>query len=269
MIKHISILMPMLLLFHSANSQRPDTLKIDSKFTTQEQEVWVTVPDGYDTLRNLPVIIYLDADGLSQLISPFAHYLSRPFDRSIPPVMTIGIRSKSPSWRRKYFVPYNKGDTISRADNDRADDMLAFIEQEMLPLIMEKYKAGNTRVLVGHSLAGLFALYMMNKKPDLFDAYVVVSPSPNRGLLTDGILSAILKNGQSCKKYLHFSVSGNDLEGFEGSAVKANRMLQSSDTGLLKWRYKYYEDYNHWTVVPPAIYDAMVWCFRSLAEEVK
>ncbi len=53
---------------------------------------------------------------------------------------------------------------------------LQFIQQELVPMIESEYRADSAgRILLGHSWAGEFALYMLFKQPHLFQHYVVAS----------------------------------------------------------------------------------------------
>lgn len=53
-----------------------------------------------------------------------------------------------------------------------------FIKDELIPFVEGTYRAEPTkRILVGHSLGGLFGLFGMFESPDLFDTLILGSPS--------------------------------------------------------------------------------------------
>src|SRR5262249_1588492 len=58
-----------------------------------------------------------------------------------------------------------------------ADAFLAFLDQELVPYVDRTYRTAPMRVLVGHSLGGLFALHALAKRPELFTGYVAMEPS--------------------------------------------------------------------------------------------
>ena len=59
-----------------------------------------------------------------------------------------------------------------------ADKFLEFIDSELIGLVESKYRVDeNERTLAGHSFGGLFALFAMLQKPELFRNYVACSPS--------------------------------------------------------------------------------------------
>jgi len=59
----------------------------------------------------------------------------------------------------------------------QADRFLRFLEIEAIPSVEIAFRADTDRVLAGHSLGGLFALYALAERPQLFDAYFAFSPS--------------------------------------------------------------------------------------------
>jgi len=69
------------------------------------------------------------------------------------------------------------GDMPWRGGVGGADKFLSFIADELLPTIDRNYRTRPYRVLVGHSLGGLFAVYALINRPEVFKGYVVISPS--------------------------------------------------------------------------------------------
>lgn len=59
-----------------------------------------------------------------------------------------------------------------------APRFLQFIQQELVPMVEKEFPTDpKKRVLVGHSLGGLFAAYALFEAPGLFDTYLVSSPA--------------------------------------------------------------------------------------------
>jgi predicted alpha/beta superfamily hydrolase len=53
-----------------------------------------------------------------------------------------------------------------------------FLERELIPWVDREYRTvPGDRTLVGHSYGGLFSSWVLVTKPELFQRYVVVSPS--------------------------------------------------------------------------------------------
>lgn len=58
-----------------------------------------------------------------------------------------------------------------------APDFFKFLEKELTPFVTENYRVNSKQsVLMGHSHGGIFALYSMLTRPNLFSTYLSVSP---------------------------------------------------------------------------------------------
>jgi|CXWL01.1.fsa_nt_gi predicted alpha/beta superfamily hydrolase len=65
-----------------------------------------------------------------------------------------------------------------QAHSGGAPTFLRVIGEEILPRIDARHQTiPSARTLVGHSFGGLFAAYALETRPDLFDQYLLVSPS--------------------------------------------------------------------------------------------
>jgi predicted alpha/beta superfamily hydrolase len=58
-----------------------------------------------------------------------------------------------------------------------ADRFLDFIQTEPIPEIEKRYRTAPYRIFAGHSVGGLLAIHALITRPDLFNAYIAVSPS--------------------------------------------------------------------------------------------
>lgn len=57
------------------------------------------------------------------------------------------------------------------------DKFLEFIQTELFPEIEKRYPTQPYRIFAGHSLGGLLAVHALIAHPDMFNAYIAVSPS--------------------------------------------------------------------------------------------
>ncbi len=58
-----------------------------------------------------------------------------------------------------------------------ADRFLQFLKQDLIPWTEAQYRTQPFRILVGHSLTGLFTLHTFLNSPDTFNAYLALSPA--------------------------------------------------------------------------------------------
>jgi predicted alpha/beta superfamily hydrolase len=157
--------------------QKTDTLSIPSKvFGTNRQLVVYTTSDYKDNPKQFYEVIYvLDAQVhymTDQVIST-NFFVGKSFFAPI----VVGLISED---RAKDFLPKNEfPETLQKRQGHLgdADKLLQFLNDEAIPLIDEKYRTLPTRVLIGHSLGATFASYCYLQKPNLFDAYIAISPN--------------------------------------------------------------------------------------------
>ncbi len=139
-----------------------------------------------------PVIVSLDADLMFGAIAESINMLVAGAE--IPPVLHVGIgyaASADPTFvysrRTLDFSPIEdtwhqdqlvaSGMSIyGRIEGGGAPDLLSFIESELLPWISSNYETTDDRTLVGHSMGGLFANYVLLERSALFNRYVIGSP---------------------------------------------------------------------------------------------
>ncbi len=94
----------------------------------------------------------------------------------LPPSIVVGIANTA---RQRDFtfptsVPKDKAMVKSFGGSAAFTD---FIEKELQTFIARTYRISAAKTLIGESLGGLLAAEILLKKPQLFDTYIIVSPS--------------------------------------------------------------------------------------------
>jgi hypothetical protein len=154
-------------------------LHLASAIVDQEYDLCVNLPRGYnDTTRRFPVIYLLDAQWdftLAQAIFGEQYY-----DGFVPAAIIVGItwggdNPNHDSLRARDLTPTKSGQLIQSGGGPK---FLAFIKGELIPFIESKFRtARNDLTLMGSSLGGLFTLYALFHETELFNRYVLTSPS--------------------------------------------------------------------------------------------
>jgi predicted alpha/beta superfamily hydrolase len=132
----------------------------------EERSFQVHRPAHYD-LRNdrYPVLIVLDGEEHFQQVSATLDFLAA--DGKVPSMLVIGI----PNTDR-----FRDMDTAA-ASTSGSSPFLEFITDELIPKVDRDYRTRPYRILMGHSGAGLFALYSLINAPDAFRSYLVIAPA--------------------------------------------------------------------------------------------
>jgi len=141
-----------------------DQYELQSTALNETRNYSVYLPKGYDPSEQYPVVYSLDGEKYrhSAIFAANARMMAAlgfAPDTIVVAVHTMGMRGRDyrPSFGAEAFV--------------------SFLERELIPQVEQAYPTSDKRVLSGHSFGGLFALYAMTTRPNLFEAYFAYDPS--------------------------------------------------------------------------------------------
>lgn len=143
----------------------------------QTREINVWLPPGYaESGQTYPVLYVLDGgqdqdfhhiSGIAQLGTIVG---------TTRDVIVVGVASVDR--RNELALPTEDAELIARYPTQgHSDRFRRFIGEEVQPFIEARYRTSGETALMGESLAGLFVVETFLKEPQMFDAYVAVSPS--------------------------------------------------------------------------------------------
>ena len=230
---------------------------IYSEILQEHRPVLVSKPVGYDSSNENYFVIYvLDGNLNTHFTSGIAELL---YQSGYPRLLIVGIPSTQ---RTKDLTPAAVENTPLGGG---ADNFMLFLEKELMPYVESQYRTHHYKVLVGHSLGGLFAAYTLLKKPDLFEGYVAITPTVVYNDFQTGLdLISFFENTGKLNKFFFFSVGHEP--GAEGDAVF--RLKKEVFDGLspdkLDWKFEYYPRENHSTTPVIATLDGLRFIFRDL-----
>lgn len=275
-------LLPVLLLFAgtitaSAQSTKPFVLGVtDSIYSAamaEQRTINIYLPDGYqaDTAKNFPVIYQLDGSANEDFIHTVGNVQFLTMIGYMPPTIVVGIANVNRK-RDFTFPASNNTNRKQQADSFIAymekqlapiaggsPKFIAFIEKELQPYINNHYKTGGATTLIGQSLGGLLAAEILLKKPDLFDNYIIVSPS----LWWDGesLLAAApqLLKTPYCKKKQLYIAAGTEGKVMEGDAAQLAALLKQYKSKEARIKLAKMPQETHLTILHHAVYNALLW----------
>ena len=249
-----------------------EVVTIHSRLLHEERKIYVHCPkvDSADVNKRFPVLYVLDGDNHFALLAQYVDYLSRPDVLAMPKTIVIGIPNTK---RTRDLTPTNsllnyegKPDSSSYSLSGGNENFLQFIQTELIPMIDKNYKTKPYKIFAGHSFGGLSALNCLLTHPDLFDAYIAVSPS----LWWDKEYELkktdeTLKTGSALNKLFFFS-DGN--EGGRNSFFHKNLLKLDATIGKKKLKglhylYKHYPTETHMTEPVVAYFDALRFIFKD------
>jgi len=212
--------------------------------------LFVGVPVSYATEPNkrYPVVFvtdgYWDFQKLTAIHGPLV------YDKYAPEFIVVGMgyAGENPNvydLRRWELSPVQFGTPLEASGH--AKDFLDTIEKVFIPLIDKEYRTDpKTRVLGGASLGGLFTLYSMFTKPDLFSGYIAVTPAVASG---DGWLlkyeEEFAKSGKSLNARLYMTVGGNEATGYAAPILRMNQRFIPSRYPKLAYEFRSIDGERH------------------------
>lgn len=244
--------------------------EINSKILSEKRTLNIYLPEGYNTKDTLkyPVIYLLDGSADEDFIHVvgLVQYNTFPWIDRIPQSIVIGIANTD---RKRDFTSPATVEILKKQmpSQGGSEKFITFLEKELQPFIEKNYKTTNSKMIIGQSLGGLLATEILFKKPQLFDKYVIISPSLwwNDGELLK-MNPAVLEERFTQQKAVYIGVGKEGLSPFFDNhvmEVDANLLFDKVKSGKSK-SIKVYFDYlpeeDHATVTHPALFNA----FRML-----
>lgn len=254
----------------AANTSKPFVLgtieEIQSTQLGEKRTLNIYLPDGYnanDTTK-YPVVYLLDGSADEDFIHVVGLYQFNSFSwiNRVPPSIIVGIANVDR--KRDFTYPSSiESETKRFPTTGHSDKFISFIEKELQPYIDKKYKTNTSKTIIGESLGGLLATEILLKKPNLFNKYVIVSPSL---WWDDGSLlkqSSTLLQDSTAKTEIFIGVGKEGLTPGDSPhvmEVDANLLADKMKAAKSKNVHVYFDylpEEDHATVMHQALYDAM------------
>ena len=212
--------------------------ELNSKVLNEKRRIVVHLPLNYtkQSSKKYPVMYVLDAGSMDFNIADRLFTLASA--RIAPECITVGILNARNTRERDQtptFMQTNVDDPASPFG--KSDQFLEYIQSELIPLIDSSYRTTGYQTISGHSRAGLFVLYTLLLKPELFNARFCYSTPAWRfdNILIKKLEEALRKKPLNKDSYLFFTVGENENPNIKASFNILIEMLKSTKPKRLKW----------------------------------
>lgn len=166
--------------------ERTETVSIVSRINQQEYELYIRLPRNYASSTGKYPVAFLQDTGFSFPIA--SGIVGLMGGQDFDDVILVGIsysKGTSPEISRTRdftptYAPDEKGAHSLEAQkhSGKALDYIRFMEQEAIPLVARRYRIDTDRkIFIGHSFGGLLGAYILLVNPELFEHYILGSPS--------------------------------------------------------------------------------------------
>jgi predicted alpha/beta superfamily hydrolase len=229
-----------------------------SSILAEERTILVHTPPGYQQGKaRYPVLYLLDGDAHFHHTTGITTFLSAT--QRAPELIVVGITN---TVRDRDLTPTPLAE---RPGSGGAAKFLAFLKDEVQPRIESGYRTVPYRILVGHSLGGLFATHALVNAPGVFNAHISISPS----LWWDGQLmrreaEKVFAARADLQGFLYFTVG--DEPGRQLDSNKAfEAMLKAKAPKGLEWQFKHMEREDHSSIPHRSTLDGLEALFAGWA----
>jgi predicted alpha/beta superfamily hydrolase len=159
------------------SAQQIDSLRIHSEIFGTARKILVYTPWNYNHIPGVKLEVIYVFDAQAREYFDCVHSTFSFLNNGQFPMIVVGIVSEN---RNEDFLPKNKYPETYKHYNGYlgdADKFLTFLSDELMPYIDKHYRTLPRRLAVAHSNGATFLMYSLTQKPDLFDAYIAVSPN--------------------------------------------------------------------------------------------
>jgi hypothetical protein len=256
------------------------TITIRSEILNEDRRINVRLPDRYEQHpdERYPVVYQLDggAPGPFYYLTGLVDYLSEGAGR-IPHMIVIGIPNTErtrdlsipltltpPIFQKNPFTSDSIRVDVRNAGG--ADAFLRFLSEELFPEIERRYRAAPFRVLVGHSLGGLFVTHALLSRPEMFNAYVAASPAL---LWSDRAIFRAARRAVAAvpatPRFFYTGVGDSEAPELIASATGFRAVLQMAAPPTLRWWYQVMPGESHQSNPVPSYASGLTTIFQSWA----
>ena len=246
---------------------------IYSEILDEERILEIHLPKGYEgSDKTYPVLYLLDSPYNFSHTVGSVEYLY--LNRLIPEMIVVGIRNTQRN--RDLSPPSPEFSTEERermGTPGEAHNFMAFLEKELIPYVEKAYKAAPYRVIVGHSRGGLFNVYTFFKKPELFDAYLTISPSlwyPNE--LISRRFEDVFDNPSDLSATFYMTLANENKGNMRGNVLKLsgefNNYINAHKEADLRFKYEPMPEESHGSIGLPSVYFGLQFIFEPTQYEI-
>jgi len=208
-------------------------LSLPSEVFGADRQVLVYLPDDYSISKaGYPVVYLLDGAFFFLPTAGLVDFYSTI--NRMPRMIVVAV------------VHSDRMHELSTAASGGSSQLTSFLREELIPFIDGRFRTEPFRILIGHSLGGLFAVHTLFEAPHLFQAHIAASPGLhwNGGSELDKAREA-LRSTPSLENFLYLTYSGGDGENIRTSTDQLIDILEASGSPNLNWKFEFLPDDRH------------------------
>lgn len=240
---------------------RNHTFEIESQILGETRNLSVYLPADYSNSETVyPVLYLLDGGTHLQHASAAVDFLANL--RLIPNTIVVAVYNID---RTRDFSPVHVDEQPTTGG---ADKFLGFLSEELVPYMESNYHSAGFNILLGHSFGGTFAVHALVAKPELFDAYLAVSPYL---MYADNyVVKQATEKLKPATGFGFFFMTVGDEPGYLETLDEFSSLMKEKAGDKMEFKYVKMEEENHGTTPYLTLFNGMRFIFSewNLSQEI-
>ena len=239
-----------------------ETLQIESKQVGETRVINIWTPPSYQGSNEKYPVLYMADGGIKEDFPHIANTISKLItEKSIPPIILVGIENTE---RGRDLSGYSESEYDAKYCplTDGAKNFRAFITQELMNEINNKFRTSEKKGIIGESLSGLFVMESFMKNTESFDFYIAMDPSLwwNDHFLVRKADELLAKFPE---KEIRLWFAGSSAIDISKHTIKLSKILENKAPPNLKWNYSNEPNEKHNTIFRATKENALKWVFSE------
>lgn len=163
-----------------------ETLSIHANSNNKDYELYIQLPKSYpNTKTAYPLIIVNDTNFAFPITNGSMALMG---GNVVKEAIVVGVsyakgEDRTISRTRDYTPTYSPAEpnghsSAARKVSGHAKEYTAFLADQVIPFLQKNYRVdAKNKIFVGHSFGGLLGSYILVNRPEVFDHYIIGSPS--------------------------------------------------------------------------------------------
>lgn len=232
-----------------------EKVTMKSEILNEDRTIIVFTPEAYGISdKSYPVMYLLDGEFHFHHASGIVQFMTK--QGNMPEMIVVAITNID---RNRDFSPTH---TENIPTSGGAEKFMKFLSDELIPFVDRNYRTTPYDILVGHSFGGTFATYALLNEPDIFNAYIVISPF----LMYDNNMLIDATQKKLKKRYddqIMFYMTVGDEPGYFEALDKFTQIVEERSPEGFELKYVQMKEENHRSIPHLSIYYGLEWIYAG------
>lgn len=204
--------------------------KLRSEVLEEEREIQIYLPDDYHNSSIKYPVLYV-IDGQRYFLHGITFQQTFRFQDKTPPFIVVGVKTHNRKRRTLFYQESPK--------------FIEYLKEELTPYIDNNYRTLNERIYFGWEMAGGLATQIFAEHPELFQAYLISSPTHISEERTKAVEESLNTN-DSLNSFFYITLGTVEAWALESTNGLA-KLFKDKAPNQLSWKYDLLPNEDHYS----------------------